>query len=83
MLCALAHSCKTDLKLPNEGLVPVSSETNDKTSFILMVQSELCNIHNYKLKVFGFEPVSFFLLQVCNAENVGKPPPLFLSVWRY
>lgn len=56
MLCALAHSCKTDLKLPNEGLVPVSSETNDKTSFISIVQSELCNIHNYKLEVFGFDP---------------------------
>lgn len=63
MLCALAHSCKTDLKLPNEGLVPVSSETNDKTSFISfisMVQSQLCNIHNYKLKDLGFEPKSHF-----------------------
>lgn len=60
MPCALAHSCKTDLKLPNEGLVPVSSETNDKTSFISMVRSELCNVHNYKLRVFGFEPKSHF-----------------------
>lgn len=60
MLCALAHSCKTDLKLPNGGLVPVSSETNDRASFISMVQSELCNTHNYKLRVFGFKPKSHF-----------------------
>lgn len=47
MLCALVYSCKTDMKLPNEGLVPVSSEARGRTPFILVVQCESCNNHNY------------------------------------
>lgn len=78
MLCALAYSCKTDLKLPNEGSVPVSSEANGKTPFISVVWGEVCNNHNYKLRVFGFEPkppLSSFRF----AENAGEhcPPPFF------
>lgn len=36
--------------------MPVSSEANNKTPFISVIQGELCNNHNYKLRVFGFEP---------------------------
>lgn len=56
MLCALVYSCKLKLKLPMEDLVPVSSVATGKTPFISVVQGEVCNNHNYKLKAFGFKP---------------------------
>ena len=79
MLCALAYSCETNLKLPNEGLVPVSSEANDKTPFISVVWGEVCNNHNYKSGGFDFEPnahLSFCRFAMLKMQ-MNTPPTLF------